>query len=360
MAALDILRSRTQRRTRTAQVLCRELGLLTVEALSLKEAAALSRGEDADRAVLYAACRELQEMGEVLRREGSLFTPDEIMQFLTDEEAAVGAEAVRELSGVSPGQPNSEEGVRPESVQKSGKQSFEVRQDIVQSETDVPEKEIRPESVQSKEVFQENRAGRPVEALPDGQVSHEFLKRTDEKTPLLSETSERKRSPKAAQKLVSERKKETQDVAAEIKTRAKRAASALPRERAERTRKGEEPALNRAEKKPEKRDIVHEITSELKPKVPEVLHEIKSDSRETVHEITSENPEKSRETVHEMKSESEETVHDTTSESAPVLHEIKSENREKAREDLHETESDLAEQVARRLLEGLRRAADVR
>ena len=43
-----------------------------------------------------------------------------------------------------------------------------------------------------------------------------------------------------------------------------------------------------------------------------------------------------------------------------VAHEIKSEFDENRREALHETTSELAEQVAERLLEGLRRAAMVR
>ena len=81
MALADILRERVSRRGRTAQVDCGALGTVTVEALSPRECAALGMA-DGGRALLYAACRELQAAGETLRRERRLFTPDEVTQYV--------------------------------------------------------------------------------------------------------------------------------------------------------------------------------------------------------------------------------------------------------------------------------------
>ena len=103
MALSDTLRERVSRRGRTAQVDCGALGTLTVEALSPRECAALGTA-DGGRALLYAACRELQLAGETLRREQRLFTPDEITHYLSPGEARTAALAVLALSGVTPGQ----------------------------------------------------------------------------------------------------------------------------------------------------------------------------------------------------------------------------------------------------------------
>ena len=56
----DALRERLSRRGRTARADCGALGAVTVEALSPGDCAALLRGSGGKRAVLYAACRELQ------------------------------------------------------------------------------------------------------------------------------------------------------------------------------------------------------------------------------------------------------------------------------------------------------------
>ncbi len=63
----DALRERLSRRGCTARVRCGVLGTLTVEALSPKDCAALLKKDS--RAHLYAACRELQQAGEELRRD---------------------------------------------------------------------------------------------------------------------------------------------------------------------------------------------------------------------------------------------------------------------------------------------------
>ena len=100
MALLDILQSRVERRGRTAAVNCGALGAVTVESLPLRECAALSDRADGDRAVFYAACRMLQTAGDTLQKRGQLFTPDGIMQYITDTEAAAAASVIRQLSGL--------------------------------------------------------------------------------------------------------------------------------------------------------------------------------------------------------------------------------------------------------------------
>ena len=102
MALADVLRERASRRGTTAQVDCGALGTLTVEALSPRECAALGMA-DGGRALLYAACRELQAAGETLRRERRLFTPDEVTQYVSDKEARTAARTVLALSGVELG-----------------------------------------------------------------------------------------------------------------------------------------------------------------------------------------------------------------------------------------------------------------
>ena len=95
MELLDTLRRRQGGVSQTAEIACGELGMLTVQGLSPQELSGL--GSD-PRAVLYAACRDLQRCGEQLRQEGRLFTPDQVMQFVSDGEAAAGAAAVAALS----------------------------------------------------------------------------------------------------------------------------------------------------------------------------------------------------------------------------------------------------------------------
>ena len=115
MALADILLDRVSRRGRTAQILCRELGEMTVEALPAGEISALLRSPNGQRAVVYAACRELQAVGEALRGKGQLFQPDEIMNFLSENEVQIALQSILELSGTDLNQhtalPSSDEAV---------------------------------------------------------------------------------------------------------------------------------------------------------------------------------------------------------------------------------------------------------
>lgn len=105
MALAEKLRQRAALQGRTAAVDCGELGVLTVEALPLRELELLYRGSDGARAVFYAACRELQAAGEELRRAGQVYAPDGILQFVSQAEAEAAARVVLELSGYVPAEP---------------------------------------------------------------------------------------------------------------------------------------------------------------------------------------------------------------------------------------------------------------
>ena len=109
MGLAETLGARAARKGRSAPVECGELGILTVEALPVRELELLLRGPDGQRAVFYAACRELQSAGEALRKAGKVFTPDGIMQFVSDSEAEAAAEVVLSLSGEAAAAPPEQE-----------------------------------------------------------------------------------------------------------------------------------------------------------------------------------------------------------------------------------------------------------
>lgn len=158
MALADVLRERVSRRGRTAEVACGLLGTVTVEALPPRECAALGM-RDGGRALLYAACRDLQTAGETLRREGRLFTPAEVTAYVSDEEAAAAARTVLALSGVTAdgdGASTKSAEVRHEDVQNNGAHlavdapsEKEIRLDGVQENT-VQKAEVRLGDVRKK------------------------------------------------------------------------------------------------------------------------------------------------------------------------------------------------------------------
>lgn len=99
MALGDILAARADNARARGTVEAGTLGTVTVEALPVRELERLMRGADGDRAVFYAACRELQGTGAALLRAGKVYRPDQVMALVSDAEAAKAAEAVRALSG---------------------------------------------------------------------------------------------------------------------------------------------------------------------------------------------------------------------------------------------------------------------
>lgn len=99
MALGDILAARADNARARGTVEAGTLGTVTVEALPVRELERLMRGADGDRAVFYAACRELQGAGAALLRAGKVYRPDQVMALVSDAEAAKAAEAVCALSG---------------------------------------------------------------------------------------------------------------------------------------------------------------------------------------------------------------------------------------------------------------------
>ena len=99
MALGDILAARADNARARGTAEAGTLAPATVEALPVRELERLMRGADGDRAVFYAACRELQGAGAALLRAGKVYRPDQVMALVSDAEAAKAAEAVRALSG---------------------------------------------------------------------------------------------------------------------------------------------------------------------------------------------------------------------------------------------------------------------
>ena len=306
MALSDVLTARADNARATAQVDCVALGEVTLEALPLRELERYQRGADADRAVFYAACRELQRVGAELLRAGKVYRPDQVTELVSGDEARQAAEAVRALSGWIDGQDSSESDlseVRLDAVQENA----EVRHDTVQQDV--------TENSKIRHSFVQTGGGE----VGDGQVSREFL----------TEKPDEPAKPDTEQVLWSETAQTPQNVVkmdkmdSGLRNIAPFAA-------------GEQTAQKR-----KKTNRAHESKSEF----GERLHENESDFQggevREMHETTSE----FAETLHESESDFAENVHESTSEFAKILHENKSE---------------LAECMARELLEGLRRAAWVR
>ena len=417
MALADVLRERVSRRGRTAEVACGLLGTVTVEALPPRECAALGL-RDGGRALLYAACRDLQTAGETLRREGRLFTPAEVTAYVSDEEAAAAARTVLALSGVTTDgdgastksaevrlgdvqkdgahlavEAPSEEEIRLDGVQENTVQKAKVRLGDVRNDephfaakapvagefrlADVQENgdltgKVRHEDVQEKAVQKaEIRLGdvrKPDGTAEDGQVSHEFFggdgsERTD---PILGGVSD--------------------FVPQNLALSEENDRFSAPLELSGNTEEVSGRGSNLHETESEVGEAVHETKSEFAAARRRGLHESKSEVEETLHEMKSELTTARRGGLHESRSEVGEPVHETKSESAAArrrglheskseveeaVHEMKSESAAARRRDLHETESEAGEAVhesksesverfAEGLLEGLRRAAAVR
>ena len=362
---------------------CGLLGTVTVEALPPRECAALGM-RDGGRALLYAACRDLQTAGETLRREGRLFTPAEVTAYVSDEEAAAAARTVLALSGVTAdgdGASTKSAEVRHEDVQNSGAHltveapsEEEIRLDGVQENTEVRLEDVRndaPHFAANAPVAGEFRLGdvqenekvrlgdvrekvvqkaeirldgvrKPDGTAEDGQVSHEFFggDGSDRTDPILGGVSDF-----VPQNLALSEENDRFSAPLEL--------SGVTEEVSGR-------GSNLHESESEVRETVHETRSESAAARREGLHESKSEVRETVHETKSESAAERRQGLHESKSEVGEPVHETKSESAAERRQGLHESKSEVREALHESKSESVERFAEGLLEGLRRAAAVR
>ena len=387
MALADVLRERVSRRGRTAEVACGLLGTVTVEALPPRECAALGM-RDGGRALLYAACRDLQTAGETLRREGRLFTPAEVTAYVSDEEAAAAARTVLALSGVTAdgdGASTKSEEVRLGDVQNSGAHlaveapsGEEIRLDGVQENEEVrlsdvrndaphlaantpsageirlgdvqengdltgkvQHEDVRKKAVQKAEIRLED-VRKPDGTAEDGQVSHEFFggDGSDRTDPILGGVSDF-----VPQNLALSEENDRFSAPLELSGSTEEVS-------------GRGSDLHETESEAE--ETAHEMKSDLTTERREGLHESKSEVGELVHETKSESAAERREGLHETESEAGETLHEMkselTAERRRGLHETESE----AGETVHETKSESVERFAEGLLEGLRRAAAVR
>ena len=391
MALADVLRERVSRRGRTAEVACGLLGTVTVEALPPRECAALGL-RDGGRALLYAACRDLQTAGETLRREGRLFTPAEVTAYVSDEEAAAAARTVLALSGVTADgdgastksaevrlgdvqnsgahlavEAPSEKEIRLDGVQENTGQKAEVRLSDVRNDAphfaakapsarefrlgDVQENgdltgKVRHEDVREKAVQKaEIRLGdvrKPDGTAEDGQVSHEFFSGdgSDRTAPILGGVSD--------------------FVPQNLALSEENDRFSAPLELSGNTGEVSGRGSNLHETESEVGEAVHETKSEFAAARRRGLHESKSEVEETLHEMKSESAAARREGLHESKSEVRETVHETKSELTAIRREGLHESESEVGEVVHESKSESVERFAEGLLEGLRRAAAVR
>ena len=387
MALADVLRERVSRRGRTAEVACGLLGTVTVEALPPRECAALGL-RDGGRALLYAACRDLQTAGETLRREGRLFTPAEVTAYVSDEEAAAAARTVLALSGVTTdgdGASTKSAEVRLGDVQNNGthlaveapsgeeirlgdvQENEEVRHDGVRNNgphfagkapsegefrlADVQEngdltgkvrhEDVREKAVQKAEIRLED-VRKPDGTAVDGQVSHEFFggDGSDLTDPILGGFSD--------------------FVPQNLALSEENDRFSAPLELSGNTEEVSGRGSNLHETESEVGEAVHETKSEFAAARRRGLHESKSEVEETLHEMKSESAAARREGLHESKSEVEETLHEMKSELTTArrgglhesrsevgepVHETKSESAAARRRGLHESKSEVEEAV---------------
>lgn len=408
MALADVLRERVSRRGRTAEVACGLLGTVTVEALPPRECAALGL-RDGGRALLYAACRDLQTAGETLRREGRLFTPAEVTAYVSDEEAAAAARTVMALSGVTTSgdgpstksaevrlgdvqkdgahlavEAPSEEEIRLDGVQENTVQKAKVRLGDVRNDephfaanapsarefrlADVQEngnltgkirhEDVRKKAVQKAEIRLED-VRKPDGTAEDGQVSHEFFggDGSDRTDPILGGVSDfvpqnlalSEENDRFSAPL--ELSGNTEEVSGrgsnlhESESEVRETVHEMKSESAAARRRG----LHETES--EAGEAVHETKSDLTTERREGLHESKSEVEETLHEMKSELTTARRGGLHEKRSEVRETVHEAKSESAAARRRGLHESRSEVGETMHETKSDSAAERRRGLHE---------
>lgn len=380
MALADVLRERVSRRGRTAEVACGLLGTVTVEALPPRECAALGM-RDGGRALLYAACRDLQTAGETLRREGRLFTPAEVTAYVSDEEAAAAARTVLALSGVTAdgdGASTKSAEVRHEDVQNNGAHlavdapsEKEIRLDGVQENTvqkaEVRLGDVRKKAGQKAEVRREDVRNDAPHFAAKAPLAREFrladVQENGDLTGKVRREDVRKKAVQNAEIRLGDVR--NPDGTAEDGQVSHEFFGGDGSDRTDPILGGVSDFVPQNLALSEENDRFS-APLELSGNAGEVsgrgsnLHESKSEAGEAVHEKKSESATARRRGLHETESEVGETVHemksDLTTERRDGLHE----NRSEVGETVHETKSESVERFAEGLLEGLRRAAAVR
>lgn len=414
MALGDILAARADNARARGTVEAGTLGTVTVEALPVRELERLSRGADGDRAVFYAACRELQGAGAALLRAGKVYRPDQVMALVSDAEAAKAAEAVRALSGWTETETNGKvaEVLPAENTDGDSAGAGEAADTSASSEAsdgtageaaahgaDTDKKAAFPAVTSDGHTADNGRSrGQRFDYTADGtdegaggQDSHETDKKAEIRPAVVQINAEvrreavQKKTADAAFRPDTVREKAGKN--AEIRHRSVHGEKAGGQASCEFLAEYGEPLPpdgktqvlpEKSPDAPQNVGVSDKMDGSLQKTEREFLseraapedgyalglHESKSeiDGRggANLHESESENGAGSGNTLHEGESEIKETLHETESENDATggnpLHESKSE----VTETLHETTSELAERVARELLDGLRRAAWVR
>ena len=359
MELMERLRRRSQQSKETAQADCGGLGILTIQALPIRECQAIANGPDGDRALLYAACRQLQSAGEQLRREGRLFRPDEIMQLVSEEEARAGAAAVRQLSGL-------------DLRQDGGAEETPLRS----QKAEQPEAETQPGregTPQSQRPARENGMDKIRHGFVEGTAPATRTDQTEtEKVRLESvhkigrQTSETGQSfERQAAVGQASHEVERQDSGEKSRPDSTSGYKIQRVQGADRPVYKENVLLKRGEKGREQGGKTDKFTR-IKPDAPapeeKQLHESKSESGEAVRGSGAEFSDQAGERLHQTKSE----FHGR---SEGRLHEIKPELRasvpatgavEQSQGPMPAVTENLAREVAQAILDGLQRAAGAR
>lgn len=412
MALGDILAARADNARARGTVEAGTLGTVTVEALPVRELERLMRGADGDRAVFYAACRELQGAGAALLRAGKVYRPDQMMALVSDAEAAKAAEAVRALSGWTETNGKVAEVLPAENTDGDSAGAGEAADTGASSEasdgtageaaahgTDTDKKAAFPAVTSDRRAPDNGRSrGQRFDYTADGtdegaggQDSHETDKEAEIRPAVVQVNAEvrreavQKKTADAAFRPDTVREKAGKN--AEIRHRSVHGEKAGGQASCEFLAEYGEPLPpdgktqvlpEKSPDAPQNVGVSDKMDGSLQKTEREFLseraapedgyalglHESKSEINgqggASLHEITSEDDAKGGKALHEGESEITETLHENKSENDAAggdpLHESKSEITEM----LHETTSELAERVARELLDGLRRAAWVR
>ena len=413
MALGDVLAARANAARATARIACGSLGEVTLEALPVRELEQLSRGGDAERAIFYAACRDLQRAGAELMRQGRLYRPDQVTALVSADEAGIAAQTVRELSGYQGGQDAHESAKKRSASADAGNEAKEILSfpkkkvslwtperkgsgaDLKDGAVDDRGAGVRDDtfsegdrwrySVGERSASKENEAATPSagagaavdegDVKEGGQVSHE----SD--------------LPEVRPEVVQEDAEVRHDTVQQDLTENTEIRHSFVQDGGEESGDGQvsHEFLTESAGEIAKPDGKQVLWSETAQTPQNVVKMDKTDSSLRNNEPSAEEKQNARKRkkanrAHESKSEIEAArsgvlhenkseltpgdvrlMHEITSEIAEAMHENKSEFRENVHESksekaeiLHEDKSELAERVARELLEGLRRAAWVR
>ena len=397
MALGDILAARADNARARGTVEAGTLGTVTVEALPVRELERLMRGADGDRAVFYAACRELQGAGAALLRAGKVYRPDQVMALVSDAEAAKAAEAVRALSGwtgmdggtaqrtdLPAGNTAGDSAGAGEAADTgaSSEASDGTAGEAAAHGTDTDKKAAFPAVTSDGRTADNGRSGDlrsegagGADENAGGQASRE-ADGAEIRPAVVQVNAEVRRE--AVQKKTADAAirpdtvREKAEKNAEIRHRSVHGEKAGGQASCEFLAEYGEPfppdgktqvLPEKSPDAPQNVGVSDKMDGSLQKTEREFLSERAAPEDGYalgLHESKSENGAGSGNALHETESEITETLHENKSENDAAggnpLHESKSE----VSETLHETTSELAERVARELLDGLRRAAWVR